>query len=123
MQTRLVGVLAFANGRREPLVLLVDTGTTHVGLLPERILELGLPLIGRQRLGSAEFSVYALDRLRISDPANGQAIERSGLVVVNVERVRLLRVDGVLGMNFFDGDLRVCLDLGTPALEVHTDAG
>ena len=38
--TRLIGVIAQLN--RRPLALLVDTGSSHIALLPEVIADLGL---------------------------------------------------------------------------------
>lgn len=118
---RLLAVSADVNG--QPYVLIVDTGATHIALLPEIITrDLALPrlpepieqfAIGRPE--ATQVPLYRLDQISVG----GLMLE--DLDVVALDWPRGLNVQGILGMNFLDAFPRFCLDLATPSLELHLD--
>lgn len=118
---RLLAVVTRLNGRRYRLI--VDTGATHIALLPEIInRDLGLiPLsdsIDQVAVGHADViqvPLYRIDQVIVG------GLLLDNLEVISLEWPRRLGVDGILGMNFLDAFPRICLDLSGLTLELHVD--
>ncbi|GEM_PF-2705768 len=127
-QGQLLAIRALLNDRQ--CLLLVDTGATHIALLPEIIRDhLRLEPVGTGEITAAGVSqslatdVYHLDSASVlaREATTGSEIRLTitDLEVVSIEWPRTLGVDGLIGMNWLSRFPKVCLDLVSPALELH----
>ena len=102
--------------------LLVDTGASYITLLPEVVTGLRLrPLpetgqLAAPRLqGPAEVVLYEVRETEVA----GLFRHNLDVAELDLEWLRAAGLHGFLGMNWFGTFPRVCLDLLTPALELH----